>query len=272
MLAFSALVGGSFAFGAMAANLIAPAALTAARFVIAAMVIGGGGRSDRPACRARAARAPWRYLVLGGLFAAYFVLMFYGLKTAKPVSASAVFTLTPVMSAGFGWLLLRQRLTPRMAVALVIGALGALWVIFRGRSGGGAGLPHRPRRGNLLHRLRRPCALHADGAQAEPGRAAGGLHLRHAGRGRGACSASSAGATSALRPGRRCRRWSGWRCSTSRYSRAAVTFVLLQFAALALPSAKVMAYTYLMPSWVILLADRARPGHAARAGARWAWR
>ena len=31
-----------------------------------------------------------------------------------------------------------------------------------------------------------------------------------------------------------------------------MTFVLLQYAALRLPSAKVMAYTYLVPSWVIL--------------------
>jgi len=33
---------------------------------------------------------------------------------------------------------------------------------------------------------------------------------------------------------------------------SAVTFVLLQYATLRLPSAKVMAYTYLVPSWVIL--------------------
>ena len=33
---------------------------------------------------------------------------------------------------------------------------------------------------------------------------------------------------------------------------SAATFVLLQYAALNLPSAKVMAYTYLVPSWVIL--------------------
>ena len=32
----------------------------------------------------------------------------------------------------------------------------------------------------------------------------------------------------------------------------ASSFVLLQFAAMNLPSAKVMAYTYLVPSWVIL--------------------
>ena len=33
---------------------------------------------------------------------------------------------------------------------------------------------------------------------------------------------------------------------------ASATFVLLQFASLRLPAAKVMAYTYLTPSWVIL--------------------
>ena len=32
----------------------------------------------------------------------------------------------------------------------------------------------------------------------------------------------------------------------------AVTVILLQFATLRLPSAKVMAYTYLTPSWVII--------------------
>lgn len=31
----------------------------------------------------------------------------------------------------------------------------------------------------------------------------------------------------------------------------AITFVLLQYASLRLPSAKVMAYTYLTPTWVI---------------------
>jgi drug/metabolite transporter (DMT)-like permease len=33
---------------------------------------------------------------------------------------------------------------------------------------------------------------------------------------------------------------------------SAATFTLLQFAALRLPSSKVMAYTYLTPSWVIV--------------------
>ena len=62
--------------------------------------------------------------MLGGLFAIYFILMFEGLKTAPPVAAAAVFTLTPVMSAGFGWLLLRQVTTGWIALALSVGAGG----------------------------------------------------------------------------------------------------------------------------------------------------
>ena len=130
MLAFSALVAGSFSLGSMIANEIAPAALNAARFAIAAVVIGVAALVTTGIPRS-AAKAPWRYLVLGGLFATYFVLMFYGLKTAPPVSAAAVFTLTPILSAIAGWMLLRQVTTSHMAMALLVGAVGALWVIFR---------------------------------------------------------------------------------------------------------------------------------------------
>ncbi|SIR12137.1 EamA-like transporter family protein [Paracoccus thiocyanatus] len=131
MLLFSAAIAGSFSLGARAANLIDPAAISAARFAIAAGVVGGLAMAG-PGIPREAFRAPWRYLLLGGLFAAYFVLMFEGLKTALPVSAAAVFTLTPLMSAGFGWLLMRQRMTGRIALALGLGAAGSLWVIFGG--------------------------------------------------------------------------------------------------------------------------------------------
>ena len=130
MLLFSALVAGSFSLGSMSANAVEPAALNAVRFLIAAGVIGVAALATK-GLPASAWRAPWRYLILGGLFAGYFVLMFEGLKTAHPVSTAAVFTLTPLMSAGFGWVLLRQITTKRMFVALGIGAVGALWVIFR---------------------------------------------------------------------------------------------------------------------------------------------
>ena len=250
MLTFSALVAGSFSLGSMAANEIAPSAITAARFAIAAVVIGIAAIATTGIPRS-AARAPWRYLVLGGLFGAYFVLMFYGLKTAPPVSAAAVFTLTPVMSALAGWVLLRQITTPRMALALTVGAVGALWVIFRAdwqafqvfEIGGGeiiyfwgcaAHAVYTP----MIRRLNRgePAVVFTFGTLV-----AGCLILTVWG-------------------------WSDIRAVDwgnlpgivwvtllyiSLFATAA-SFVLVQFAALRLPAAKVMAYTYLTPSWVIL--------------------
>ena len=249
MLAFSALVAGSFSLGSMAANEIAPAALNAARFAIAGGVIGAAALATTGLPRA-AFRAPWRYVVLGGLFAVYFVLMFEGLKTAPPVSAAAVFTLTPVMAGGFGWLVLRQVTTPRMALALGIGAVGALWVIFRADLGALAAFEIG--RGEAIYFL--GCVSHALYTPM----------VRRLNRGEPAVVFTFgmlvAGALLLTAYGWNDIRATDWASLppivwiTLIYVAvfaSAATFVLLQFATLRLPSAKVMAYTYLTPSWVI---------------------
>jgi drug/metabolite transporter (DMT)-like permease len=208
-------------------------------------VVAATGRFDR-----RALQAPWRYLVLGGLFAAYFVLMFEGLKTAPPVSASAVFTLTPVMSAGIGWLLLRQVTTPRMAAALAIGAAGALWVIFRADLS--AFLALEVGQGELIYFV--GCVAHAIYTPM----------VRKLNRGEPAvlftfgmllagCAILTVYGWSDIRA----TDWAGLRPMVwiallyLAFFASAATFVLLQYATLKLPSAKVMAYTYLTPSWVL---------------------
>lgn len=99
MLLFPALVAGSFSLGSLTANAVSPEASTALRFILAAAIIGGAALATTGLPRG-AFHAPWRYVLPGALFASCFVLMFEGLKTAPPVSAAAVFTLTPVLSAG----------------------------------------------------------------------------------------------------------------------------------------------------------------------------
>lgn len=250
MLAFSALLGGSFSLGSLIANDIAPTALTAARFVIAIAVIGALALATKGIPRAAFA-APWRYFLLGLLFGAYFVLMFEGLKTAPPVSTAAVFTLTPVMSAGFGWLLLRQVTTPRMALALALGGIGALWVIFRADLT--AALRFEIGRGEAIYFW--GCIAHALYTPL----------VRRLNRGESSVVFSLGMMVAALIlvaaygwADIRATDWDGlpalvW--VTTAYLgvfASAATFVLLQYAALRLPSAKVMAYTYLVPSWVIL--------------------
>ncbi len=249
MLLFSALVGGSFALGSMVANDVAPAALNAARFAIASGVIGVAAAMR--GIPASALRAPWRYLVLGGLFAGYFVLMFEGLKTAPPVSTAAVFTLTPIMAAGFGWLLLRQVLTRRMAAALAIGGVGALWVIFRADLGALLALDIGRGEaiflaGAALHALYTPMVRLLNRGEAPVvftfGMLLAGLLVLTV-YGWGDIRATDWAALPA-------RVWVALLYLS--IAASSMTFVLLQFATLHLPSSKVMAYTYLTPSWVIL--------------------
>ena len=250
MLAFSALVAGSFSLGSMVAGEIAPSALNAARFAIAAVVIGIAALATTGLPRSTA-QAPWRYLVLGGLFATYFVLMFEGLKTAPPVSAAAVFTLTPILAGLAGWVLLRQITTPRMALALAIGGGGALWVIFRADLA--ALRAFEIGRGEAVYFW--GCVAHAIYTPM----------VRRLNRGEPAVAFTFgmllAGAVILLVYGWsdiRATDWAGLRplvWITLGYlavCASAMTFVLLQYAALRLPSAKVMAYTYLTPSWVIV--------------------
>lgn len=249
MLLFSALVAGSFSLGSLIANDIAPIALTAARFAIAAVIIGAVAAATTGISRQSFA-APWRYLILGGLFAAYFVLMFWGLKSAPPISAAAVFTLTPIMTAGFGWLVLRQITTPRIALALTVGAIGAMWVIFQ--ADWALVKAFEIGRGELIYFI--GCMSHA-------------LYVpmvRKLNRGEPAIVFTFgmllAGFAIMVVAG-----WSeitatdwfalSWLVWVTLFYLAvfasATTFVLLQFSVLRLPSAKVMAYSYLTPTWVI---------------------
>jgi len=250
MLLFSALVAGSFALGAIMANEIAPVALMAARFLIAGVIIGTVVAVG-PGFRRRDFVAPWRYVVLGGLFAGYFVLMFEGLKSADAVSAAAVFTLIPLMSAGFGYVLLRQVTTRRMATALTIAALGALWVIFRADVA--AILAFDVGRGEAIYFI--GCVFHAlyTPLVARLNRGENPIVFTFGMMVAGFAVLLVFGAGDIVDTNWRALPGIVW--VTLIYLAvfaSAATFVLLQYATLRLPSAKAMAYTYLTPAWVIL--------------------
>ncbi|MEM6586471.1 MAG: DMT family transporter, partial [Pseudomonadota bacterium] len=245
MLLFSLLVAGSFALGGLVANEIAPTALNAVRFAIAGVLIGAAALATGGIPRAAFA-APWRYLVLGGLFAVYFVLMFEGLKTAPPASAAAVFTLTPILSGVAGWVLLRQITTPRMAIALAIGGIGALWVIFQADLS--ALLAFQVGRGELIYFV--GCVAHAIYTPmiAKLNRGERPLVFSFGTIVAGFVVIAIWGAADIAAVD-----WLSlpaivWVAIlyVSVFA-SAMTFVLVQYATMRLPSAKVMAYTYLTP-------------------------
>lgn len=258
MLGFSAAVSGSFSLGAMVANDIHPGVMTVLRFAVSAVVLAllvsalpaaGRGRS-RGFARADFA-APWRYALLAALFGGYFVLMFEGLKTSDPVATGAVFTLLPLMAGLIAWPMLGQRLRPGVGAVLVLGAAGAVWVIFRGDPA--AILRFDIGRGEAIYAL--GCVLHAVYTPL----------LRRVNRGESAMVTaalmSAAGAVllagiywSALLA----TDWSAlpalvW--ITLAYVAVlatAFTASAMQYAAQRLPASKVSAYTYATPVWVIL--------------------
>ncbi|RVT85804.1 DMT family transporter [Rhodobacteraceae bacterium CCMM004] len=251
MLLFSGLVGGSFALGVRIANLIDPAALTAVRFAIAATVIGAAAALSGALRGGGWVRAPWRYGVLGGLLCVYFVLMFEGLKTADPVSAAAVFTLTPLMAAGFDRIVAGRRSRWPLLAALAVGGAGALWVIFDGDVE--ALLALQIGRGEAIYAV--GCIAHAAYVPV----------VRRLNRGEPAASftfGTLLGGTALLAvyaaPDLAATAWTAlgpevWAVILYlALFASAATFVLLQYASLRLPAANVMAYTYLTPSFVLV--------------------
>ncbi len=250
MLAFSLLIAGSFSLGSLAANEIDPVAITALRFAGAAVIMGAVAALTGNLKR-RDFSSPWRYLITGALMAIYFTLMFEGLKTASPVSTSAVFTLTPIMAGVFGWFLLRQVATPRMAAALSVGAAGALWVIFRADLE--ALIAFRVGRGETIFFF--GCIAHAIYTPL----------MRLLNRGETPLvfvfGMSTAGSAALMIYGWRAIINTDWQSLppivwiTLVYITViatAMSFAAVNYATMRLPSAKVMAYTYLTPSWVIL--------------------
>ena len=250
MLGFSILIAGSFSLGSMIANDISPIALTAVRFVLAAFIVGSIALFSGSIAR-KELTASWRYFVLGGTFSLYFILMFEGLKTASPVSAVAVFTLIPAMSCWLGFVILGQMVSGRTLLAVVIGATGSLWVVFRAdflaltMSSVG--------RGELIYFV--GCVAHAFmpilfrglNRGENPVMVTFGLLVS------GALILCLFGAGEIIQTD-----WKGlpslvWiTIFYVAFFATAVTSVCLQFASMHLPAANVMAYTYLTPTWVLL--------------------
>lgn len=251
MMGFAVLIAGSFSLGSLAAPHIGAAALNAVRFVLGTLFMGVfafvrlGGNLRVPS-------APWRFLVLGGLMAVYFVTMFVALGFTSPVSTGAVFTLIPLMSAGFGLMILGQKPKPVVLLSLLVAGLGAVWVIFRGSLHDIVAF--NVGRGEMIFFV--GCVCHA----IYP------AMVRKLNRGEPAIAFTLwtlAGTAVVIAlvgiPQIVTTPWLNlppivWAAIAylSVFTTAA-TFFLLQYASLRLPPAKVLAYGYLTPTFIILL-------------------
>ena len=250
MLCFSALIAGSFALGSLIINSLSPIVVTVIRFAITALILGGLIIVTQPLSRL-SFKTPLRYIILGSCLVLYFVLMFEALKTASPISLSVEFTMAPFISGLFGYLILRQKITLRILIALFIGSIGALWVIFKGDLS--HFLEFQVGRGEILFFIGMSFyALYVPLVRKfnydEPpiiftfAITIGALLISLPFAFKEIISTNFAVIRSL----------DVFIILYLAIFASAATFLLIQYAALRLPSVKVMAHTYLTPSWVIV--------------------
>ncbi|HVX71865.1 MAG: DMT family transporter [Devosia sp.] len=268
MLAFSALIAGSFTSGALAVPYIHPIPLNAVRFVLASALMGvvafGLARN-----RAVFPPAPWRFGVMGLLMAAYFVTQFIALGMTLPVATSAVYTLVPLMTAVTAWLIVRQRSGPVVLLSLVIAAAGAIWVIFHGDLA--ALLRFDVGRGELIYfggcvaySIYTPLLRRY--SRGEPSLVLSFWTLTAS----AICIALSGIPDIVATDWLHLPALVWWVVLYLAVGSTAICFFLIQFASLRLPAPKVIAYGYLTPAFVILfeaIAGHGLPSLSIIAGA-----
>ncbi len=125
------LIAGSFPVGAAIAHGLDPTMLTLLRFALATLlfapfVIVRHGWSLPPP------RALAGYAAISACIVIFFWSMFEALRLTSTLNLAAIFTLVPGFASIYAALLVRERLGARRLVAVGVGLIGALWVVFRG--------------------------------------------------------------------------------------------------------------------------------------------
>ncbi|MEN8200200.1 MAG: DMT family transporter [Thermodesulfobacteriota bacterium] len=130
MLLCATLVSGSFPVGEAISGDLDPAVLTLVRFGLASVLFApliqyryGLGVSPG---------ALFRYALVSACLVIFFWCMFYSLRFTTALNTSAIFTLVPSLAGVYAMFLNRERLGRSRLIALFLGLVGALWVIFKG--------------------------------------------------------------------------------------------------------------------------------------------
>jgi drug/metabolite transporter (DMT)-like permease len=125
------LIATSFPVGAAITHSLDPLVLTLLRFSVAALLFG-----PIVALRYGLSWPGWRalagYAVISACLVGFFWGMFAALRLTSVLNTATIFTLIPAITAAFSAMILRERLQPVAGLALSVGLVGAVWVVFRG--------------------------------------------------------------------------------------------------------------------------------------------
>ncbi len=131
MLMATVLVATSFPVGAAITGQLDSLVLTLLRFSLAAVLFAPIVHW-RYGLKLPNLMEMVRYSILSACLVAFFWGMFEALRHTSTLNTATLFSLTPVITAFASRLLLAERLSAAARVALPVGVIGAVWVIFRG--------------------------------------------------------------------------------------------------------------------------------------------
>jgi drug/metabolite transporter (DMT)-like permease len=251
MLVFAFLISSSFTVGQAITTSLDPVALTFMRFVLAGLIflvilLARGRKLSRPSLYDIG-----RYGWLALLLVLYFVLMFEALRWTDALSTGVIFTLAPPMTVLMSWLVLGQRFSTREALALGIAGLAAMWVMFDGSYE--KLMSFSLGKGEIIFLIGAVCYAAYSPSVRKLHRSQNLVDLT----------------MWTLIAGLILLAVYGWQIiSNVNWSAlpayvylgiahlaiftTAISFYLIQYASLYLPSGKVMAYTYLIPAFIVL--------------------
>jgi drug/metabolite transporter (DMT)-like permease len=131
MLIAILLAATSFPIGAAITNSLPPAVMMLMRFLLAALMF-------LPYLMLRntlyipTTRKMLGYVILSIPLAVFFWCMFEGLRYTNAINTSALYTLVPAITAIYAFLINKEVTQKFRFAGLLIGTLGALWIVFRG--------------------------------------------------------------------------------------------------------------------------------------------
>ena len=131
LLLFSTtLVSTSFIVAEIITDTLDPIVLTLIRFLLAGLFLA-------PVIYIKhslsvSLRSLCRYAAISGCLVLFFWTMFLSLRYTSPLNISVLFTLVPAISAVYASFITRERINRSLLLALLVGLIGALWVIFEG--------------------------------------------------------------------------------------------------------------------------------------------
>lgn len=131
LLLYAFLISSSFTVGESITQGLSPLPLTFARFLCATLVFAGLMMVRREYAWPTF-RDLGRYALIGASIAFYFVAMFQALRWTSAINTGALYTLTPLLTAGISFVLLSLKTSPRQLAFMLIGGVGAVWIVFEG--------------------------------------------------------------------------------------------------------------------------------------------